>query len=135
MTRVKAETISDTIGMTDHDSSRFLWAIKHLPSGQIMPLLMRGHGYSYWEPALVAYKSQPPRLFASRGGAQRAANAWIMGEWSMTWHRRGTSAEADDHFNVGVRAKPERKKEDLEVVAALVSFASLKIRFLPEHFK
>lgn len=95
--------------------------IRHKATGEFMPELRRGKGYSWWNPGVtptleVFQKKKlagTPRLFPSRRTAHRAIVQWNAMPNSR-WHRTVSFEGWEDE---AVDIKPDnRKKEDLEIV-------------------
>jgi hypothetical protein len=101
-----------------------LFAIRHKPSGTLMPALRRGRGYTslnfhangYADAFTKGSVLSIPRLFPSRIAAQRALAGWLKGEWEREYER-------DDYGGgeivVGAGPPPtppaDRKPEDMEI--------------------
>lgn len=97
------------------------YLIRHKATGEFMPQLERGRGYSHWNPA--RHKTEEhfgrrkllgvPRLFATRGSAHRSIVQWNAVPNSYHGYRSGP-------FNVDeLEIKIEddgRSKDDLEIV-------------------
>jgi hypothetical protein len=98
------------------------YAIKHLPTGKVMPET-RG-GYSYWEPILTLPK-HTPRLFRTRRAAMNAATCWSQGHWLRITETESESWELPATYTVTVGANPTRvagrDRNDLEVVAVEIA--------------
>lgn len=74
-----------------------------------------GRGYTNDAPQTIGMKDAP-RLFVSRRGAILAISAWAEGVWARSAGRGGDMFGEDDYDDVKVTARPERRKEDLEIV-------------------
>ena len=92
------------------------YAIKHKPTGYYMPEIYAKRGYTHTEP--LAPSRSTPRLFMSRAGAARALGNWLKGITSVT-RTRGDGWEIDDDETWHTEHRPERKAEDMEIVAIL----------------
>jgi len=97
------------------------YMIRHKATGEFMPELRRGRGYSHWNPAKVDTASHfgrrkligTPRLFSSRGSAYRAIVQWNALPNSYNGYRAGPFGS--DEYETQI--KPDgRSKDDLEVV-------------------
>lgn len=95
------------------------YMIRHKKTGEYMPQLKRGTGYSHWNPAKVQtaehFKKKilgVPRLFPSLRIARQCIVAWN----AMPNARyEGYTSFGEDDYNVNF--KPDgRTKEDLEIV-------------------
>lgn len=97
-----------------------LYVIRHKPSGQFMPeaggkIRFRG-GYTHWEPrdyADLPVDSIPPRLFTREQDAKTALTWWLNGVASVSGGH-DYFGEYDEQWHVD--AKPERRREDMEIV-------------------
>ncbi len=94
------------------------YMVRHKESGDYMPELRRGRGYTHWNPST---KSMPqmakligvPRLLPSRRTAQR-----VIVQWAAMPNARYsgyTSYDGEDDYDISIK-DDGRKKEDLEVV-------------------
>lgn len=87
-----------------------MFAIRHMPTGHYLPPGRgnNGRGSTYCEPVAVSVISLP-RLFHSKGAAERALRAWCKGVWE---------GERDDGYSyVGnIRPVASRKFADMEIV-------------------
>ena len=95
---------------------RELFAIRHKPSGGFLPVVR--YGYTHSEPSETAI----PRLFTTRGGAQRALTWWLKGITVVRMLAAGFSWDGpnDPEEDWDTKAMPERKAEDMEVVPVLL---------------
>lgn len=93
--------------------------IRHKATGEYMPQLERGRGYSHWNPAAIATTEvfRPrkllgvPRLLPSRRVAARCIVQWDLNPNSYMGQKSGY----DDDLIVEFK-DDGRKKEDLEIV-------------------
>ena len=93
---------------------RVYYAIKHVPSGALLPLPPElSHGFTRVEPS----DKGVPRLFLSEVTAQRALGQWLRG--AVTLRTYGTGEDYETEFSV--EQKPARKPEDMLVVAVRVT--------------
>ena len=97
------------------------YMIRHKASGEFMPELAGGRGYSYWNPSKVKTTETfrprkltgTPRLVSSRKKAHRCIVLWN----SMPNARKSTGMTYYGEESDGVDVKPDgRSKEDLEIV-------------------
>jgi hypothetical protein len=97
------------------------YMIRHKATGEFMPELRRGRGYSFWNPGkkdtLEVFQKKKltgaPRLFGTRRIAHRAVVQWNAlpnCRMAMTM-----SYEGEEDYSVDIRSDG-RSKEDLEVV-------------------
>lgn len=97
------------------------YLVRHKATGEYMPELERGRGYSHWNPAVepTNKRFRPrkltgcPRLFSNRNRAIRCIAAWHAFPNSYTGYRQGDGDNDDIDINI---KDDNRKKEDLEVV-------------------
>lgn len=102
------------------------YLIKHKATGEYMPELTRGRGYSHWNPAVEPterrFRSRKltgcPRLLSSRGKAARCIAAWNAYPNSYNGFRQGPFG--DEEFDLQINDNDGRKKEDLEVVEVVI---------------
>lgn len=81
------------------------WAIRHIPSGNILATsqsTQHGNGNTRVEVADVGV----PRLFQTKDTAVRAMNAWLLGPHHCSY---------EDGIEI-YNAKVPRKREDMEIV-------------------
>lgn len=81
-------------------------AIRHRPSGGFLPAT-RGYGFTREEPTLI----KPPRLFVRPSSATQALDYWLEGE-----HFEGSEDSESGAINIRVIHRPNRKREDMEIV-------------------
>lgn len=90
------------------------YLIKHLASGEFMPQMKRGRGYTHWNPSSAveaSNKTNVPRLLVSEEQAKRVIKMWAI---YPNAHTRRAEADWD---NDDFLTKPDgRKREDLVVV-------------------
>lgn len=110
--------------------------IRHIKTGEFMPELKRGRGYSHWNPDKKDSLNQvsekkltgTPRLFPSR----RSANGTIA-RWNSTPNGRMTYRSAgpfgEEDYDIDIK-DDGRKKEDLEVVEVELVVEPHKYRIL-----
>lgn len=92
------------------------YVIRHVKTGQVMPQMKRGRGYTHWNPttdAKVFAATTVPRLFPSERAARKAFDAWI--NWPNLEHTivdrwEGGDTDHRDHKDDG------RTPFDLEVI-------------------
>jgi hypothetical protein len=115
-----------------------VYAIRHTPTGLFMPVPTgkNGSGSSYWEPVdghysqinktpvdgVIVYGTPLPRLFTYRRSASSALTQWLRGR-----HVPITSGCSpcvangftydDELIRVDIVPVPERKADDMEIVA------------------
>ena len=94
---------------------REFYMIRHKQTGGFLPEVNKG--YTFSEPTWQGV----PRLFSTRGGAQRALTWWLNGITSVT--KTGGQwgygePEYDEVWNLEKR--PDRIKEDMEVILVLL---------------
>lgn len=98
------------------------WIIRHKPTGSVLP--NRGLT-SRWEP--VVRHSLPPRLFATKKGAENCASAWVQGIWSKVVVRERESWEYEPYVYEDTPTPTPvqgRSKDDLEVVRVTLEVAN-----------
>lgn len=85
------------------------WAIRHIPTGNLMPLTLKRHTES--EPQVDCV----PRFFDSKSSASSALNRWLEGIWRLHYYPGGYECDADIEWGP---EKPEypRIKEDMEII-------------------
>ena len=95
-----------------------LFMIRHVTTGEIMPLAKRNRGYSWWNPAkprdtLVSWLTTP-RVFTTREQAKKAILGWVSYPNSRLTFRYGSYGEEDYDFH---DITPDgRLRTDLEIV-------------------
>lgn len=93
------------------------YLIRHKDTGELMPLMRRGRGYSHWNPALtgniVDAAMNMPRMFPTRNNAQKAITAWAC--MPNSEYRGYTNHYEESDYDICSK-DDGRKKEDLEVV-------------------
>lgn len=97
------------------------YMIRHKATGEFMPELRRGRGYTHWNPGKVDTATHlgrrkllgVPRLFPSRGSAYRAIVQWNALPNAYNGFRTTYFGEEDFDTNI---TDDGRKKDDLEVV-------------------
>jgi len=103
--------------------------IRHKTTGEFMPELVKGRGYSFWNPTredtLNIFTKKKltgcPRIFASRRKAHRSIVQWNAMPNSR-WH---TTVSFEGHEDEAVDIKPDgRSKDDLEVVEVNIEVKS-----------
>lgn len=95
--------------------------IRHKATGEYMPELRRGRGYTHWNPAKHETATHlgrrklmgVPRLFPSRGSAHRSIVQWNALPNSYSGYRSGPFGSDEYEIRIG---NDDRKKEDLEIV-------------------
>jgi ribosomal protein S19 len=91
------------------------YLIKHVASGEYMPQMKRGRGYSHWNPSKqskMSVRTNVPRLLTSEAQAKRVITAWSVYPNASTIRFESGFEQCDDFLT-----KPDgRKKEDLTVV-------------------
>lgn len=97
-------------------------AIRHKPSGGFLPST-RGYGFTREDPSLT----KPPRLFVRNSSARQALDYWLEGE-----HYEGTEDPESGALNIKIIPKPNRRREDMEIVeieliARTLSEAQLRV--------
>lgn len=100
--------------------------IRHKATGEFMPQLRRGRGYSHWNPAV---KPTPeifdkhtlvgvPRLLPDLHSAKAVITAWTFNPNAKINISQSYYGEQDEIFDI----KPDgRKKEDLEAVEVTIT--------------
>ena len=95
------------------------YAIVRKVDGAFMPQ-GRGRGFTHDMPTL----EKPPRLFTTRGAANRALDCWLLGDWIEV---------SSDSLDYGVYPEPppvrpaDRKREDMGVVLVRVEVPSTPV--------
>lgn len=89
------------------------FAVKHLPTGKLMPQL--GRGATWWDPNEGArkhtrQKRNIPRLFKRKVDAENAAKWWSAGEWYGS-----TDQDGDPTIDLS-RDSPKRSRSDLLII-------------------
>lgn len=92
-----------------------LYAIRHKPSGLIMPLLAKNRGYSWWNPPQVPSNKElgVPRLLPTRKRAQQCISQWFA---TQNAHRTIIQSYDGEYDDIVDNKNDDRKKEDLEIV-------------------
>lgn len=112
------------------------YLIRHKATGEYMPQLERGRGYSHWNPAAVrtvdVFRPRKligvPRLLPSRRTAAHCIANWNAYPNSYTRSNRGDGWNDDPELAVG--KDDGRKKEDLEIVeVAIVDRVDFQARY------
>lgn len=95
------------------------YMIRHIASGEFMPELKRGKGYSHWNPATKSIPETSigvPRILPTKRRAEMVITQWVNNPNA----RMGgyTTYSGEDDYDIVT--KPDgRKKEDLEVVEVI----------------
>jgi hypothetical protein len=104
------------------------YMIRHKATGEFMPELERGRGYSHWNPAVEPTADRfrqrkltgCPRLLSSRRKAIKCIAAWNAYPNSyMTMNRRSSHLGDDDDLDMSIK-DDGRSKDDLEVVEVII---------------
>lgn len=101
------------------------WAIRHKPTGKMMPKFdtRTGNGASFWCPeggGMSPGKNPVVRLFKSKLAASRSLQQWLRGthdavkEWE--YDDGGYGGRYEVTIGTEVTPAPSRKKEDMEIV-------------------
>lgn len=112
--RKKGENL---MGQEEHKG---YYVIRHKASGELMPQMKRGRGYSHWHPGVNPLPSSSdniPRIVHSLGKANRCISQW------NTYPNGRTTTSQSYHGDIDIFTdfKPDsRKKEDLEVVEIIL---------------
>lgn len=100
------------------------YAIRRISDGFYMPQPFgrNGRGGSSGEPADPNHAATQIRLFHNKQAAIRSLSAWLKGEWVT---RRGNHhdnwSSAEEYYEeTEIVHKPDRNKDDMEVVAVKV---------------
>ena len=97
------------------------YMVRHKASGEFMPELKRGRGYSFWNPGKTSTTevfqkhkiTGSPRLFASRRIAHRVIVPWnALPNSRMAY---SVSYEGEEDYSIDIR-QDGRSKDDLEIV-------------------
>lgn len=96
---------------------RHYFAIRHNPSGGFLPAV-KGYGFTRTRPTL----DEPPRLFTKIGPCTQALNYWLEGE-----HSEDLAFDPSEGSNLIIRVlpRPERRREEMEIVEVELGFRSL----------
>lgn len=89
------------------------YVIRHKLSGQLMPLMLRGRGYSHWNPNInkTVFSELPvPRLLNSRKQAERVISGW--------YNCPNSRNDTDGDMCLG--PMDNRRKEDLEIIKVFI---------------
>lgn len=102
-----------------------LFAIRHKPTGALMPQFPRG-GHTWWEPGGSTHLA--PRIFASHKRAYYVIVQYVRGRAQVHYERNGGVSGAE------VLPETERDPRDYEVVCFLATevFASSRFSELKE---
>ena len=92
------------------------YAIRHKTTGELMPLMKRGRGYSHWNPGTVdeikVYaQTEIPRLLKSKRQAERVIIGWFTCPNSRN--------DYDGDIKIGLN--DNRSKTDLEIISLILS--------------
>lgn len=102
-----------------------LWAIRHKPTGRIMPAV-KGRGATGLNFHIDGFEKdfprhklrKEPRLFIDKLSAGRALRAWLQGEW--TRHITGGASQYGDDYDEysapPLQPPADRKAEDFELI-------------------
>ena len=91
-----------------HRDCNGLWAIRHIPTKQLMPLMPTGRGYTSWDPTDPVSQKRLPRFFRTKQAAKLALVAWLCGEWKPDYE------ENDSPFGpatIKIGASPPKVKD------------------------
>lgn len=97
------------------------YVIRHKATGELMPQMKRGRGYSSWNPTSadkVYAITNVPRIIFGLRTAKRIVSLWnSIPNGNMSW------AQNSDGGHQYLDIKPDgRKKEDLEIVPIQIAF-------------
>lgn len=95
------------------------WAIKRKTDGFYLPqpIGRNGRGGSYMEPTDPKEPKMKIRFFHSQIGAKNALTAWLKGEHLRSWGPSSLESFFDDGEElIDVKPRPDRKREDMEIV-------------------
>lgn len=89
------------------------YAVQHLPTGGYLPAILAWHGRggSFVKP--TAPDDGQPRLFLTKRAAKNYLTSWLSGE---------THSSGGEDCDIWLVKKPERRREDMEVVPIEVRF-------------
>lgn len=108
-----------------------VYAIKHIPTGNLMPARMfrvTGIGWSWWEPTETRPGYLPhdanPRLFFTRASAVNAIGQWLRGPLQKQEVKLPGGPLEMDEYRIDVGAvnpkhldpHPPRRREDMEIM-------------------
>lgn len=101
------------------------WMIRHVATGEFMPELRRGRGYSHWNPGKVETVTHlgrrkligTPRLFPSQSAANRSIVQWNALPNAYNGYKSGPFGT--DEYDTQIE-DDGRKKEDLEAVMVTI---------------
>lgn len=99
------------------------FAIKHKPSGNLLPLVFGtrgGRGFTCVEPADP--RVCPPRLFTRQQDAKCALTWWLKGEARVS---RGRDYEGEFSEDWSTTRRPERKSDEMEIVGIRLSISPI----------
>lgn len=92
-----------------------VFAIRHKPTGLLMPHLRGGRGYTVVGLDQFTNGNRLPRLLETRIGAQRALTAWLKGAWEQ--HTDYGEYGPEGSYSEPPATPPEdRKAEQMEIV-------------------
>lgn len=101
--------------------TQLVYAIRHNPSLEFMPLRMSRVGFGGWswwrEPDIVPH-DKSPRLFHTKQGAVNALSAWMQGKFVSKTHAAGGWDESpydERELHIETPENP-RVREDMEIV-------------------
>ncbi len=105
------------------------YMIRHKATGEFMPELRRGRGYTHWNPGKVDTATHlgrrkllgVPRLFPSRKAAHNSIVQWNSLPNAYNGFRSGPFGSEDFDTNI---TDDGRKKEDLEIVECDITVTS-----------
>ena len=103
-----------------------LYALRHVATGQIMPQMKRGRGYSHWNPAKVLAETlysatNIPRLLTSLKQARKCRQLWSQYPNAATT-KYETAMYGGGKVGDMLTKSDGRKLDDLEIVAVYVVF-------------
>lgn len=94
-----------------------LCVIRHKATGELMPLMRRGKGYSHWNPSnpdsKPSQRMHVPRVLKSRKQANACIHAWFNNPNAR--YGGYTNSYGEDDYDV-ITNDDGRKIEDLEIV-------------------
>lgn len=98
------------------------YVIRHKATGEIMPSLRRGRGYSHWNPSSSEGVDPKkilgvPRILKSRKQAQQVINQWYA--LPNAEYRGYVTSSGEDDYDICTK-EDGRSKEDLEVIEVLI---------------
>lgn len=92
------------------------YAIRHKPSGTLMPLLHKGSTHL----GLPWGSNRPPRLFMQERMAKVSLVWWLKGR-TTTEYRTDWESGYDETVGLTTEHDPDRKADDMEVVAVTLT--------------